>query len=119
MQGAWDDTYAPITDAKSPEVRAYVGTLSQDQQNTITQEEAIAAATARLKKQHSMTIPITENLVTLMFVSLADLTQDLKPVLTSLMVHRNQTACRLLHTRVAQGLPGSLLHDKDISGESC
>ena len=43
-----------------------------------------------MKGQHSRTIPITENLVALMFVSLADLTQDQRQVLTSLMAHRNR-----------------------------
>ena len=88
MQEAWDDTYVPITDVNNPEVRAYVSTLTQE--NTITPEEALAAANARMKNQHSRTIPITENLVALMFVSLADLTQDQRQVLTSLMAHRNR-----------------------------
>ena len=90
MQQAWDDTFVPITDVNNPEVRAYVSTLTKEQQNTITQEDALAAANARLKKQHSMSIPITENLVALMFVSLADLTQDERQVLTSLVAHRNR-----------------------------
>ena len=90
MQEAWDDTYAPITDVNNPEVRAYVLTLTQEQQNTITPEEALAAANARMKKQRALTIPITENLVALMFVSLADLTQDQRQVLTSLMARRNR-----------------------------
>ena len=90
MQEAWDDTYVPITDVSNPEVRAYISTLTQEQQNTITPEEALAAANARMKTQHSRTIPITENLVALMFVSLADLTQDQRQVLTSLMAHRNR-----------------------------
>ena len=89
-QEAWGDTYASITDVNKPEVRAYIITLTQEQQNTITAEESLAAANARMKKQHSMTIPITENLVALMFVSLADLTQDQRQVLTSLMAHRNR-----------------------------
>ena len=89
MQEAWDDTFVPITDVNNPEVRAYVSTLTQEQQNTITQEEALAAANARLKKQHSMSIPITENLVALMF-DLLRLTQDQSQVLTSLMAHRNR-----------------------------
>ena len=49
-----------------------------------------SAANARMKGQHSRTIPITENLVALTFVSLADLTQDQRQVLTSLMAHRNR-----------------------------
>ena len=90
MQEAWDDTYVPITDVNNPEVRAYVLTLTQEQQNTITSEGALAAANARMKKQHSMIIPLTENLVALMFVSWADLVQDQRQVLTSLMAHRNR-----------------------------
>ena len=90
MQEAWDDTYVPITDVNNPEVRAYVSTLTQEEQNTITPEDALSAANARMKGQHSRTIPITENLVALMFVSLADLTQDQRQVLTSLMAHRNR-----------------------------
>ena len=90
MQEAWDDTYVPITDVNNPEVRAYVSTLTQEEQNTITPENALAAANSRMKGQHSRTIPITENLVALMFVSLADLTQDQRQVLTSLMAHRNR-----------------------------
>ena len=90
LQEAWDDTYVPITDVNNPEVRAYVSTLTQEEQNTITPENALAAANARMKGQHSRTIPITENLVALMFVSLADLTQDQRQVLTSLMAHRNR-----------------------------
>ena len=35
-------------------------------------------------------IPITANLVALIFVSLSDLTQDQRQVLTSLMAHRNR-----------------------------
>ena len=80
MQEAWDDTYVPITDINNPEVRAYVSTLTQEEQNTITPEDALSAANARMKGQHSRTIPITENLVALMFVSLADLTQDQRQV---------------------------------------
>ena len=90
MQEAWDDTYVPITDVNNPEVRAYVSTLTQEEQNTNTPEDALSAANARMKGQHSRTIPITENLVALMFVSLADLTQDQRQVLTSLMAHRNR-----------------------------
>ena len=36
MQEAWDDTYVPIKDINNPEIRAYVSTLTQEEQNTIT-----------------------------------------------------------------------------------
>eukprot|EP00439_Symbiodinium_sp_Y106_P009373 s8927_g1.t1 len=47
-------------------------------------------ANNRLKDQHARTIPITPNLVALIFVSLSALTQDQRQVLTSLMAHRNR-----------------------------
>ena len=90
MQEAWDDTYAPITDVNNPEVRAFVTSLPAEEQATITAEDAVLRTNERLKRQHSLTIPITANLVALMFVSLADLTQDQRQVLTSLMAHRNR-----------------------------
>ena len=76
MPEARDDTYVPITELNNPEVRAYVTSLSPEDQATIAAEDAVAQANQRLKRQHSLTIPITANLIALMFVSLADLTQD-------------------------------------------
>ena len=90
MQEAWDDTYVPITDMNNPEVRAFVTSLPAEEQATITAEDAVLRTNERLKRQHSLTIPITANLVALMFVSLADLTQDQRQVLTSLMAHRSR-----------------------------
>ena len=90
MQEAWDDTYVPITDLNNPEVRAFVTSLPAEEQATITAEDAVLRTNERLKRQHSLTIPITANLIALMFLSLADLTQDQRQVLTSLVVHRNR-----------------------------
>ena len=90
MKEAWDDTYVPITELNHPEVRAYVTSLSQEDRATITAEEAVAQTNERLKRQHALTIPITVNLVALMFVSLVDLTQDQRQVLTSLIAHRDR-----------------------------
>ena len=90
MQEAWDDTYVPITELNHPEVHAYVQSLSQEDQATITAEEAAAQAYDRLKRQNALTIAITVNLVALVFVPLADLTQDQRQVLTSLIAHRNR-----------------------------
>ena len=64
--------------------------LPQEEQQAITPEEAMNRANERLREQHSRTIPITANLVALVFVSLSDLTQDQRQVLTSLMAHRNR-----------------------------
>ena len=54
MQEAWDDTYVPITDVNNPEARAYVSTLTQEEQNTITPEDALAAANARMEDEEGL-----------------------------------------------------------------
>ncbi|OLP89146.1 Kinesin-like protein Klp59C [Symbiodinium microadriaticum] len=90
MQEAWNDTYLPITDPMNAEVRAFIAGLPAEEQGTITNDEAMERANDRLRDQHARTIPITANLVALIFVSLSDLTQDQRQVLTSLMAHRNR-----------------------------
>ena len=89
MQGAWDDTYVPITELKNPEVRAYVTSLPQEDQPTITAEDAVAQTNERLKRQHSLTIPITANLIALVFFGRSH-TRSQRQVLTCLMAHRNR-----------------------------
>ena len=66
MQEAWNDTYIPIT-PNNAEVRAVTGL--PDRQNSRRNLES------RLKDQHARTIPITPNLVALIFVSLSDLSE--------------------------------------------
>ena len=90
MQEAWNDTYIPIMDPNNAEVRAFVTGLPDEEQAELTPEQAMERANNRLKDQHARTIPITPNLVALIFVSLSDLTQDQRQVLTSLMAHRNR-----------------------------
>ena len=85
MQEAWNDTYLPILDVNNAEVRAFITGLPAEEQAKITPEEAMERANERLREQHARTIPITANLVALIFVSLSDLTQDQRQVLTSLM----------------------------------
>ena len=90
MQEAWNDTYLPITDPMNAEVRAFIAGLPAEEQATITKDDAMERANERLRDQHARTIPITANLVALIFVSLSDLTQDQRQLLTSLMAHRNR-----------------------------
>ena len=97
IQVAWNDTYLPITDPNNAEVRALIAGLREEEQADITPEDAMDRANNRLRGQHARTIPKTANLVALIFVSLADLTQDQQQVLTSLTAHRNRVLadCRL------------------------
>ncbi|OLQ08360.1 hypothetical protein AK812_SmicGene8147 [Symbiodinium microadriaticum] len=71
-------------------VRAFIAGLPAEEQATITNDDAMERANERLRDQHARTISITANLVALIFVSLSDLTQDRRQVLTSLMAHRNR-----------------------------
>ena len=71
-----NDTYIPIMDPNNAEVRAFVTGLPDEEQAELTPEQAMERANNRLKDQHARTIPITPNLVALIFVSLSDLTQE-------------------------------------------
>ena len=77
-----------LADPNNAEVSAYLLGLSTQDQATTTREEAMEALNQRFKATHSAAIPIPEGLNALMFVSLSDLTQDQRQVLTSLMAHR-------------------------------
>ena len=92
MQEAWNDTYLSITDPMNAEVRAFITSQVFQQKN-----KQPSRTTMRWKgplngseDQYARTIPITANLVALIFVSLSDLTQDQRQVLTSLMAYRNR-----------------------------
>ena len=91
MQEVLNDTYPPITDSNSAEVRGFVaGHPAAEEQEGLTNEEATERANERLRDQHARTLPITANLVALIFVSLSNLTRDQRQVLTSLIAHRNR-----------------------------
>ena len=96
IQEAWNDTYLPILDVNNAEVRAFIIGLPAEEQ-----EEAMERPNERLREQHARTIPITVNLVAIIFVSLSDLTQDQRQVLISLMPYRNRVLadCRLNELR--------------------
>ena len=91
MQEVLNDTYPPITDSNNAEVRGFVaGHPAAEEQEGLTNEEATERANERLRDQHARTLPITANLVALIFVSLSNLTRDQRQVLTSLIAHRNR-----------------------------
>ena len=81
MQEACNDTYLPITYPGNVEVRAFVAGLPAEEQAGLTNEEAMERANERLRDHRARTIPITANLVALIFVSLSDLAQDQRQVL--------------------------------------
>ena len=54
----------------------YVAGLPAEEQEGLTNEEAVDRASERQRDQHARTIPITANLVALIFVSLSDLTVE-------------------------------------------
>ncbi|OLQ05004.1 hypothetical protein AK812_SmicGene11858 [Symbiodinium microadriaticum] len=81
MQEVLNDTYPPITDSNSAEVRGFVaGHPAAEEQEGLTNEEATERANERLRDQHARTLPITANLVALIFVSLSNLTRDQRQV---------------------------------------
>ena len=91
MRDSWNDLYNPIKNVANPEVAAFLQGqgLTQEQFDELGADEVLRRVNERLLQAHARTIPISENLVALLFVALADLTQDQRQVLTSLMTHRN------------------------------
>ena len=70
MQEAWDDTYLLIPDPNNAEVRALVAGQPAEEQEGLTNEEAMDRANERLRDQHARTTPTTANFLALIFVSL-------------------------------------------------
>ena len=55
-------------------------------------EQAVYDEASRLHKQaHRDLFPLSQNLIALIFISIADLSQDQRQGLTSIMTHRNRT----------------------------
>ena len=106
--------------------QTFIAGLPAHEQTDITPEAAMERANDRLRDQHARKIPITANLVALIFVSLSDLTQDQGQVLTSLMTHRNRVLARsrvladyrLNELREVYLEIFCLLHDQDFRRQS-
>ena len=64
--------------------------LPQEPQQVITPEDALVAVNEQGREAHRRALPITANLIALLFATLSDLTQDQWQVLTSLMAHKNR-----------------------------
>ncbi|CAE7449626.1 RE1 [Symbiodinium natans] len=90
MNESWMDTFVPLVSENDPVVRAYVLRLPQEEQQAITPEEALRRVNEQGRETHGRALPITANLIALLFVTLSDLTQDQRQVLTSLMAHKNR-----------------------------
>ncbi|CAE7374757.1 Cpr [Symbiodinium natans] len=90
MNESWMDTFVPLVSENDPVVRAYVLRLPQEEQQAITPEEALRRVNEQGRETHGRALPITANLIALLFVTLSDLTQDQRQVLTSLMARKNR-----------------------------
>ena len=61
LQESWNDTCIPITNPAGPEVAAFIAVLPQEEQQTITPEDAMARANARLLQLTRKSIPLNAN----------------------------------------------------------
>ena len=80
-----------------------------------TDELALAAfmqLSADRRTQQRLAFPLGDNLLALIFVSLADLTQDQRNTLTSIMTHRGRTLDKynVQEARDLLFIPGNVLH---------
>ena len=65
----------PLTDPNGPEVRAYVTSLPQEEQQALAAEQVLQIINERFLQTHAAQLRLSENMKALIFVSLADLTQ--------------------------------------------
>ena len=72
MQEAWNDTYLPITGPYERRGPGFHRRSSSRRTSNHHDDDAMERANERLRDQHARTIPITANLVALIFVSLSD-----------------------------------------------
>ena len=81
---SWMDLL-PDLEATSPEACAHVARRRQEH------EARQAELNAERRTQQRLAFPLGDNLSALIFVSLADLTQDRRNILTSITTHRGRT----------------------------
>ena len=88
LEEAWGDTLTPINDPANDEVRQYTQSLSSEVRQAMTAAQILTAVNERRRQAHMEKVPLTKNLIGLLFVSRAELSFDHRMSLTSIMAHR-------------------------------
>ena len=88
LEEAWGDTLTPISDPAHDEVRQYTQSLSTEVRQAMTAAQILTAVNERRRQAHMEKVPLTKNLIGLLFVSHAALSFDQRMSLTSIMAHR-------------------------------
>ena len=70
------------------------------------------------RQQHRDLFPLSPNLIALIFISTADLSQDQRQSLTSIMTHRNRTMDQYRVGELRETIHWNVLHCEDSSGQS-
>ena len=129
-------TYVQKLDLNSPPIQAEVAQRRlqhQQQQNALLAandqhvvvpwsdelQQAVYDEAIRLhKQQHRDLFPLSPNLIALIFISTADLSQDQRQSLTSIMTHRNRTMDQYRVGELRENIHRDVLHCEDSSGQS-
>ena len=88
LEEAWGETLTPINDPANDEVRQYTQSLSSEVRQAMTAAQILTAVNERRRQAHMEKVPLTKNLIGLLFVSHAELSFDQRMSLTSIMAHR-------------------------------
>ncbi|CAE7453065.1 unnamed protein product, partial [Symbiodinium pilosum] len=88
LEEAWGDTLTPISDPAHDEVRQYTQSLFTEGRQAMTAAQILTAVNERRRQAHFEKVPLTKNLIGLLFVSHAELSFDQRMSLTSIMAHR-------------------------------
>ena len=73
LEEAWNDTLIPLLDLTHAEVRQYTQSVSADERQAMSATQILTAVNER-RQAHMQKVPLTKNLIGLLFVPHAELT---------------------------------------------
>ena len=88
LEKAWGDTLTPTGDPAHDEVRLYTQSLSGEERQALSATQILTAVNEKERQAHMQKVPLTKNLIGILFVSPAELSFDQKMSLTSITAHR-------------------------------
>ena len=88
LEEAWGDTLTSISDSTRDEVRQYTQSLSGEELQAMSATQIMTAVNERRPQPRMQKVPLTKNLIELLFVPHAQLSFANRMSLTSVMAHR-------------------------------
>jgi hypothetical protein len=92
LKEAWNDLYVNVTDQADVRIAQWLAAIQQQQQQqlNLAGEVVLQEYNRQMSMRHAQSFPLSDNLIALLMVSLADLTEQQRQTLTSMMAHRSR-----------------------------